>query len=65
MDIDPTIAPRSRRIRCSSRISLIEGDSISQATVDQVKALIKPAEKVMVILDSNHSKAHVVGELEK
>jgi len=45
------------------RISLIEGDSTGQVTVDQVRALIKPGERVMVILDSNHSKAHVAGEL--
>ncbi len=45
------------------RISLIEGDSTGQLTVDQVRALIKPGERVMVILDSNHSKAHVAGEL--
>ena len=45
------------------RIELIEGDSISKETVDKVRALIKPGERVMVILDSNHSKAHVAGEL--
>jgi cephalosporin hydroxylase len=45
------------------RISLVEGDSTAQDTVDQVRAMIQPGEKVMVILDSNHSKAHVAGEL--
>jgi cephalosporin hydroxylase len=46
------------------RISLVEGNSIAQTTVDRVKALLKPGETVMVILDSNHSKAHVAGELD-
>ena len=45
------------------RISLVEGNSIAPSTVEQVKALLKPGETVMVILDSNHSKAHVAGEL--
>lgn len=45
------------------RISLVEGDSISNETVDRVRDLIKPGEKVMVILDSNHLKDHVLGEL--
>jgi len=46
------------------RISLVEGNSIAQTTVDEVKALLKPGEAVMVILDSNHSKAHVASELD-
>ena len=44
-------------------ISLIEGSSIDKTTVQQVRALIKPGERVLVILDSNHSKAHVLEEL--
>ena len=47
-----------------SLITLIEGSSIDPATVDQVKALIKPGETVLVLLDSNHTKAHVEAELE-
>lgn len=49
--------------RMMPRITLIEGDSTAGPTVDQVRALIRPGERVMVILDSNHSKAHVAGEL--
>lgn len=45
------------------RITLIEGDSTSEATVARVKALIRPGEKVMVILDSNHLKDHVAREM--
>ena len=44
-------------------ISLIEGDSTSAETVGRVRELIKPGEKVMVILDSNHLKEHVAKEL--
>ena len=45
-------------------ITLIEGSSIAPAVVDQVKALLKPGETTLFILDSNHSYAHVSGELQ-
>jgi cephalosporin hydroxylase len=44
-------------------ITLIEGDSIAPATVEQVKVHTTGA-IVFVVLDSNHSKAHVLAELE-
>jgi cephalosporin hydroxylase len=48
----------------SKRITLIEGSSTDAATVDAVKALIRPGERVMVMLDSNHTRDHVRTELE-
>lgn len=45
-------------------ISLVEGSSTDAAIVDQVKSQIGADETVLVILDSNHSKSHVMGELE-
>jgi cephalosporin hydroxylase len=45
-------------------ISLVEGDSAAPAIVDQVRAQIAPGDTVLVILDSNHTKAHVSRELE-
>lgn len=45
------------------RITLIEGDSTAAATVSRVQALIGQGDKVMVILDSNHTKDHVTREL--
>lgn len=45
-------------------ITLIEGDSAAPATVDRVRALIKSDARVLVILDSNHTKEHVARELE-
>ena len=47
----------------ASYITLIEGDSTDGNIVDQVKALVKPNETVLVILDSNHTKQHVLSEL--
>lgn len=48
----------------SDRIVLIEGSSTAPEIVAQVKSLVKPDEKVLVILDSNHTYAHVTNELE-
>ena len=45
-------------------ITLIEGSSTAPEIVEQVKRLIKPDDKVLVILDSNHSRQHVSDELE-
>lgn len=44
-------------------ITLVDGSSIAADTVAKVKSLIKPGEKVMVMLDSNHTKEHVLEEL--
>jgi cephalosporin hydroxylase len=45
-------------------ITLIEGDAVAPPTVAAVHALVEPHERVLVILDSNHTKAHVLAELE-
>ncbi|MGI0056055.1 MAG: cephalosporin hydroxylase family protein [Nitrosarchaeum sp.] len=45
------------------RIKYITGSSTDEKTVDQVKNMIKPNDKVMVILDSDHTKNHVLDEL--
>lgn len=44
-------------------ITLVEGDSVSPAVVSEVRSLIREKEKTMVILDSNHTKDHVLKEL--
>jgi cephalosporin hydroxylase len=46
------------------RITMIEGSSTAPETIDAVKALIKPNDVVMLILDSDHSRNHVAAELE-
>ena len=46
------------------RISLIEGNSIAQSTLDEVKTHISDGEMVMVFLDGNHTRDHVLSELE-
>lgn len=44
-------------------ITLIEGSSIAPETVERVRSLIGPDESVFVMLDSNHTKDHVLEEL--
>jgi cephalosporin hydroxylase len=45
-------------------ITLVEGSSTAPDVVARVKSLIKPNERVLVLLDSNHTKAHVRAELD-
>lgn len=44
-------------------VKLVEGGSTSSDVLDQVKGMIKPDDRVMVILDSDHSYDHVLSEL--
>lgn len=48
----------------AKRITLIEGSSIHDDVADQVRALAKGEQSVLVILDSNHTHQHVRRELE-
>lgn len=66
--IDIEIRPPNRKAieahEMSDRITLVEGSSTAPEVVDHVKSLIEPGEVVLVILDSNHTKQHVLDELE-
>lgn len=48
----------------SSRIQMIEGSSISPAVVSEVREIASNYERVLVLLDSNHTHDHVLAELE-
>jgi cephalosporin hydroxylase len=48
----------------AARITLIEGSSTAPGTLAAVRHSIAPSESVLVVLDSNHSRAHVASELE-
>jgi len=65
--VDIEIRPHNRAAieahPLASAITLIEGSSIAPGTAAQVKSLIKPGEVVFVILDSNHTRQHVLAEL--
>jgi cephalosporin hydroxylase len=66
--VDIEIRPHNRQAIAAhplaSSITLIEGGSTDPAIVGQIRALVQPGETVLVILDSNHTKAHVAAELE-
>ena len=47
----------------SSRVDMIEASSIAQDTITAVKNYSKNFNKVMVLLDSNHTHDHVLSEL--
>ena len=47
----------------SRRIQLIEGSSIAPDVLEPVGAAIRPGDTVLVLLDSDHSYAHVLAEL--
>ncbi|MBI2256317.1 MAG: cephalosporin hydroxylase family protein [Proteobacteria bacterium] len=65
--VDVEIRPHNQRAiethPLKSRIDLIEGDSVSAETLAKIRSAMQ-GERCMVILDSNHSKTHVLRELE-
>jgi len=65
--VDIEIRPHNRRAiemhDLASSITLIEGNSIDAEVVRQVRARILDGERVLVLLDSNHTKSHVAAEL--
>lgn len=66
--IDIEIRPHNRAAieahPLRDRITLVEGSSTDANVAAQVKSWVKPGETVLVILDSNHTYAHVTAELE-
>jgi cephalosporin hydroxylase len=66
--IDVEIRPHNREAieahTLAALIELIEGDSIAPEVVVDVRSRVRPGESVLVILDSNHTKDHVLAELE-
>jgi cephalosporin hydroxylase len=50
--------------RMAKRITLVQGSSTASSTLAVVQHHIAPDERVMVVLDSNHSCSHVAAELD-
>lgn len=48
----------------AKRIQMLEGSSVSEEIVQQVHAIAKDKQRVMVFLDSNHTHEHVLAELQ-
>ncbi len=68
LGIDVDIRPHNREAieahPMCKRITMLEGSSVDPAIVDQVRDHAGRAERVLVVLDSNHAEAHVLQELE-
>lgn len=66
--VDIEIRPQNRRAIeehfLYPMITLIEGNSLAPEIVKQVKSCVKSGEIVLVILDSLHTREHVLAELE-
>ncbi len=66
--VDIDIRPHNResieKHSLAKYIDLVQGSSIDENTVAQVKELAKGSQKILVVLDSMHSHAHVLKELE-
>ncbi|MEK7990168.1 MAG: CmcI family methyltransferase [Thiotrichaceae bacterium] len=66
--VDVEIRPHNRQAieahELFSYITLLEGSSIAKEIIQQVEESITPSETVLVILDSNHTKSHVLAELD-
>ena len=66
--VDVEIRPHNRAAieahPLAARITLIQGSSDALGTLAAVRHGIAPGERVLVVLDSNHSRAHVEAELD-
>jgi cephalosporin hydroxylase len=66
--IDIDIRPHNReaisRHSMASRIEMIEGSAVAPEVVAKVRSAAEKYQRVLVFLDSMHSHAHVLGELE-
>lgn len=66
--VDIDIRPHNRKAieehPMSRRITMIEGSSIAPGVVAQVREKAKGKKRILICLDSNHTHAHVLAELE-
>jgi len=67
LGIDVDIRAHNREVieehRFFNRIEMFEGSSTDQSVYERVKKFIKPSDRVMVVLDANHTYEHVLAEL--
>ncbi len=67
--IDIEIRPHNRKaieehFLYNDYIEMVEGSSVDTKIIDQVRSMVKDGETVLVLLDSNHTKSHVLKELQ-
>jgi cephalosporin hydroxylase len=64
--IELSLGKNKKRIKkspFSKNITLIEGSSTDEITVNKIKKILKNYKKPLIILDSNHTHKHVLDEL--
>jgi cephalosporin hydroxylase len=68
LGIDIEIRPHNRveieKHAMSKRITMIQGSSIDVGIAQQVRSFAKAYDRILVVLDSNHTHQHVLAELE-
>jgi cephalosporin hydroxylase len=68
LGVDIEIRPHNRAAieahPLADLITLVEGDSTAPEVVDRVAGAVAPGDTVMVLLDSSHTKEHVLRELD-
>jgi len=68
LGIDIDIRPHNRSAieqhPMAHRIAMIQGSSVAAETIAQVHEIASGSQRVLVCLDSNHTHAHVLAELE-
>lgn len=66
--VDIEIRPHNRKAieahELSELVTLVEGNSVAPEIVSRAASCIRAGDTVLVILDSNHTRAHVAAELE-
>jgi cephalosporin hydroxylase len=61
---DITLDHAEPELRSLPNVTLIEGDTSRPEVFERVRKLIRPGERVMVVLDSDHATDHVLKEME-
>jgi len=50
--------------KMSHHVKMIQGSSVDDSVIKNIKKIVKKHKKIMVLLDSNHAHGHVLKELE-
>lgn len=62
--VRPEVAAAIGRHPLGHRVALIEGDAVAADVVERVRSRVRPDDRVLVVLDSDHSRDHVMAELD-
>jgi len=63
LNLAPSVVESVTKVGLKTEVTLIKGSSTSVDIIAQVSSMIREDDRVMVILDSNHTHEHVLDEL--